>query len=378
MTMAKGAARAISAFGPSGPSDHLHNARVNSNGLLLSPVAGLPTSPGKLRLAAAASPLPAMEEESAERLSSASASFDGAAAAHAAQQQLGGGGGASAAALARGGGAAVSGSSQLPPTAEDEPGGGATALAVLDYELMASLSTLERKYWESIHTEGTDAPYNVRGPTYLKDKKKVPAGKVQVSTVAARLFVLGERGEGQLWEGAFAVVVRAAAKLQARCRGRRQGRARRLRARRAPPSPPFSHRTDRVCACPFPVSCLAPQFAFAAMDWIEIPHVVEHVARFLPSVRSSGVPFAVIINLVIPGNPLLGVVATFATEQVRGGCVVELEIWWSHHWRWARQRSGGTCAGRARRANATLASSNAIRVRGLWSEGRECVLSLFV
>jgi hypothetical protein len=58
------------------------------------------------------------------------------------------------------------------------------------------------------------------------------------------------------------------------------------------------------------------QFAFAAMDLIEVPHVVEHVARFLPSVRQSGMPFGIIINLIIPGNPLLGVVATFATEQV--------------------------------------------------------------
>ncbi len=48
-----------------------------------------------------------------------------------------------------------------------------------------------------------------------------------------------------------------------------------------------------------------------------MPHAVEHVARFLPSVRNSGVPFAIIIHLIVPGNPLLGVVATFATEQVR-------------------------------------------------------------
>jgi hypothetical protein len=52
------------------------------------------------------------------------------------------------------------------------------------------------------------------------------------------------------------------------------------------------------------------------MDMIEIPEVTPHVARFLPSVRSSGMPFGIIINLVIPGNPLLGIVATFATEQV--------------------------------------------------------------
>jgi hypothetical protein len=31
---------------------------------------------------------------------------------------------------------------------------------------------------------------------------------------------------------------------------------------------------------------------------------------------TQGIPFAIIINLIIPGNPLLGIVATFATEQV--------------------------------------------------------------
>jgi hypothetical protein len=29
------------------------------------------------------------------------------------------------------------------------------------------------------------------------------------------------------------------------------------------------------------------QFVFAAMDVIEVPHVVDHVARFLPSIRDS-------------------------------------------------------------------------------------------
>ncbi len=30
----------------------------------------------------------------------------------------------------------------------------------------------------------------------------------------------------------------------------------------------------------------------------------------------AGVPFAIVINLIIPGSPLLGIVATFATELV--------------------------------------------------------------
>ncbi|KAJ9521560.1 hypothetical protein QJQ45_008851 [Haematococcus lacustris] len=107
--------------------------------------------------------------------------------------------------------------------------------ALLDTGNMKQLATLESRFWGEIHAPGTDAPFVVRGPTYLKDKKKIPAGLTQ--------------------------------------------------------------------------------FVFAAMDLIEVPHVVQHVARFLPSIRDSGLPFAIIINLIIPGNPLLGVVATFATEQ---------------------------------------------------------------
>ncbi|KAF5831010.1 hypothetical protein DUNSADRAFT_13744 [Dunaliella salina] len=57
------------------------------------------------------------------------------------------------------------------------------------------------------------------------------------------------------------------------------------------------------------------QFMLAAMDMVEAPEPVQHVARFLPLIREGHIPFAVIINLVIPGNPLLNIVATFATEQ---------------------------------------------------------------
>mmetsp|Transcript_6312 Transcript_6312/g.13904 ORF Transcript_6312/g.13904 Transcript_6312/m.13904 type:complete len:915 (+) Transcript_6312:68-2812(+) len=102
-------------------------------------------------------------------------------------------------------------------------------------EAMKAKSTLETRFWDEIHVEGKDAPFVVRGPTYLKDRKKLPAGQ----TV----------------------------------------------------------------------------FTFASMDVVTLPHPVEHVARFLPAVRQSGVPFAIIINLIIPGTPLLGIVATFVTDK---------------------------------------------------------------
>ncbi len=40
--------------------------------------------------------------------------------------------------------------------------------AVLDVEHVRSLATLERRFWSELHTQGEDAPFVVRGPTYLK------------------------------------------------------------------------------------------------------------------------------------------------------------------------------------------------------------------
>jgi len=60
---------------------------------------------------------------------------------------------------------------------------------------------------------------------------------------------------------------------------------------------------------------LIAQFVLAAVDMVEVPGPVSHIGRYLPSIRSSGLPFGVVLNLVIPGNPMLSVVLTFATEQ---------------------------------------------------------------
>lgn len=107
---------------------------------------------------------------------------------------------------------------------------------IVDLNVIKSKCTLDPKYWEQIHAPGAKAfPYMVRGPTYLKDRKKIPAGN---------------------------------------------------------------------CA-----------FTFASMDMVVLPEAVEHVARFLPSIRQSGAPFSIVINLIIPGTPLLGLVATFITER---------------------------------------------------------------
>ncbi|MEW5313170.1 MAG: hypothetical protein WDW38_004759 [Sanguina aurantia] len=49
----------------------------------------------------------------------------------------------------------------------------------LDMDAIQALSTLEKRFWSDTHTPGNDAPFKVRGPTYLKDRKKIPAGEPQ-------------------------------------------------------------------------------------------------------------------------------------------------------------------------------------------------------
>lgn len=49
-----------------------------------------------------------------------------------------------------------------------------------------------------IHTPGTDAPYVVRGPTYLKDRKKIPAGLSQLALAAIDVI--------QVWGWVMALV----------------------------------------------------------------------------------------------------------------------------------------------------------------------------
>ncbi|GIM10649.1 hypothetical protein Vretimale_14246 [Volvox reticuliferus] len=51
-----------------------------------------------------------------------------------------------------------------------------TSSMLLDLARVQSLIKLPRKYWCEVQVPGTDAPFHVRGPTYLKDKKKILAG----------------------------------------------------------------------------------------------------------------------------------------------------------------------------------------------------------
>ncbi|PNH04824.1 hypothetical protein TSOC_008913, partial [Tetrabaena socialis] len=41
---------------------------------------------------------------------------------------------------------------------------------------MRRLAFLDPAVWDNLHRPGKDAPFKIRGPTYLKDRKKIPAG----------------------------------------------------------------------------------------------------------------------------------------------------------------------------------------------------------
>ncbi|MEW5316109.1 MAG: hypothetical protein WDW38_007495 [Sanguina aurantia] len=65
----------------------------------------------------------------------------------------------------------------LPEQEGDSHAAGLEALSLLEHT--RAMSTLGRKFWEPIHSEGTASPFMVRGATYLKDKRKVAAGLVE-------------------------------------------------------------------------------------------------------------------------------------------------------------------------------------------------------
>lgn len=106
----------------------------------------------------------------------------------------------------------------------------------LTQEQRFRLGTCDPKYFEILHVDGHDSPFRVRGPTYLRDRVKVPAGN--------------------------------------------------------------------------------PEFSMCSIDVIALDNgPVEHLARFLPSVRCNGAPFSFVINLFIPGTPLIGLVYTFTSDR---------------------------------------------------------------
>ncbi|GFR49260.1 hypothetical protein Agub_g11278, partial [Astrephomene gubernaculifera] len=136
------------------------------------------------------------------------------------------------------------------------PSGGAAASAApdsprftLDVQHVLSLASMPRKYWREIHVPGADAPFSVRGATYLKDKKKVPAGQPAFSLGAVEMVVL------------------------------------------PPPGTPVAGETEGTRGA------------------------LSHVGRFIPSIRQGGAPFSIIIHLIVPGSPMLGLVAVFCCEQ---------------------------------------------------------------
>ncbi|GAX83935.1 hypothetical protein CEUSTIGMA_g11359.t1 [Chlamydomonas eustigma] len=105
----------------------------------------------------------------------------------------------------------------------------------LDFQAVRKLATMKSHVWDGLHSPGKPCPYNIRGPKYLNNRVKIPAGM--------------------------------------------------------------------------------SAFTLSAFDMVSLPHAVQHVARYLPSVRKSGAPFGIVINLVIPGTPLLSLVATFVTDR---------------------------------------------------------------
>jgi len=94
--------------------------------------------------------------------------------------------------------------------------------------------TLDMSYWSRLHVPGQPNVFRVRGPGYLRDRVKQPAGN--------------------------------------------------------------------------------SVFWVASMDMVTHDKPIEHIARFLPSIRRSDAPFSFVVNLIVPGTPVLFIVFTFASD----------------------------------------------------------------
>eukprot|EP00878_Enallax_costatus_P035281 GHUV01039297.1.p1 GENE.GHUV01039297.1~~GHUV01039297.1.p1 ORF type:complete len:470 (+),score=179.62 GHUV01039297.1:235-1644(+) len=58
-----------------------------------------------------------------------------------------------------------------------------------------------------------------------------------------------------------------------------------------------------------------PQFVLGSVDLVETPGPTQHISRFLPAVRGNQAAYSFVVNLIIPGTPVLSLVAVFINEH---------------------------------------------------------------
>ncbi len=169
--------------------------------------------------------------------------------------------------------------------------------------------TLRGQYWSELHVAGADAPFKVRGASYAADRVKVEAGAPEYRLQS----VGGWRGRAvwRVWR------VWGKGPEAAGGRPRQPICCAPAPACRACTHPPTHIRTrattrhTRTRALPAPPA-LSPRPA----DLVNMGRPgLQHVARYLPSVRRSSAPFSFVVNLVVPGSPQLNLVITFASDK---------------------------------------------------------------
>lgn len=58
-----------------------------------------------------------------------------------------------------------------------------------------------------------------------------------------------------------------------------------------------------------------PQFVLGSVDLVETPGPTQHISRFLSAVRGNKAAYSFVVNLIIPGTPVLSLVAVFINEH---------------------------------------------------------------
>jgi hypothetical protein len=78
---------------------------------------------------------------------------------------------------------------------------------------------------------------------------------------------------------------------------------------------PFKVRGSSYLADRTKVDGGVPQFVLGSVDLVETPGPTQHISRFLPAVRCNQAAYSFVVNLIIPGTPVLSLVAVFINEH---------------------------------------------------------------
>lgn len=144
------------------------------------------------------------------------------------------------------------------------------------------------QFWEPMHCPGKASVFSVRGPKYLSDKRKMPAG------ARARRDGVQAGPPGSVSGTGASILCRPP--CTPTCWAEKGAQRQR---------PPWSRDLVNPWLAVIVVAVAAPtgntMYFLHSCELVSTPGPQEHVSRFLPSVRGNPAAFSLVVNLMIPG-----------------------------------------------------------------------------